>query len=67
MRHGTYIGKDKRLRGKTALVRDDPMTEGMLAQFDDVYLPEAFDWWPFRADEFELDELIDWTEEAIQD
>lgn len=40
MRHATYIGKDRRLKGATALVREDPTTnEGgnfglLLAQFD---------------------------------
>lgn len=54
MKHLQYIGTDERLQGKTALVKDDPesRSRGVLAQFDDLSLREAFNWWPFYSWEF---------------
>lgn len=59
----TYCGRDGRLKGKTALVRDDPVTcDGgnhglLLAQFDDLDLEVdgvrmAFNWHAFSRAEF---------------
>lgn len=61
MKHLKYIGKDKRLFGETALVRDDPesRSRGVLAQFDNTRLPEAFKWWPFYSYEFEEREELE--------
>lgn len=63
MRHGTYVGKDSRLYGKTALIRDDPITKEFgnsfplqLAQFDDTELEEAFGWHLFNRSDFIEDE-----------
>lgn len=61
--HMRYCGKDERLKGKTALVRDDPVTcEGgnfgmFLAQFDEMNLvvdgvQMGFNWHLFERKEF---------------
>jgi hypothetical protein len=58
MLHGTYVGSDERLRGKTALLRAVfPLMRDayVLAQFDDTSEPEAFGWHRFTVDDFELD------------
>lgn len=56
MRHGTYIGSQIRLQGRTALIRPVEGTPNcVLAQFDDMNLEEAFNWWFFDATDFELD------------
>ena len=57
--HKRYIGEDKRLQGKTALIQPFPeenikgTANKVIAQFDDMDLPEAFNWWPFYDCEFE--------------
>ena len=61
MEHKIYVGSCERLKGKTALVRDDPVTcdggnRGLyLAQFDDMSLEEAFGWRPFEDGEFDYE------------
>lgn len=61
MRHATYTGPDKTLRGETALVR--PYQKGeVLAQFDCVGLEDAHGtqlgggWHSFPAAHFDIDE-----------
>lgn len=49
--HGTYIGAQTRLRGKTALYRYRDENH-VYAQFDDRVLPEAYGWHIFEAKEF---------------
>jgi hypothetical protein len=64
MKHLTYVGRNQQLKGKTALVRDDPVTcaggnFGMvLAQFDEMDLEVngehmAFGWHLFKRGDFE--------------
>ena len=62
MDHGVYIGSDTSLLGKGALVMDDPesSTRMVLAQFDDISLPEAFGWHPFFSYDFRMDPKVDW-------
>lgn len=59
MKHGTYIGNDPILKGKTALIRDDleSSTRGVLVQFDDLTLPQQYThgWVSFYSYEFEYD------------
>jgi hypothetical protein len=55
--HGTYIGGDERLRGKTALIRRREPGGVLQAQFDDVLtLPKEFThgWTPFADGEFDV-------------
>ena len=54
MKHQIYVGSDPELKGKTALVMDDPesTTRGVLAQFDDMSLKQAFNWWFFYSYDF---------------
>lgn len=57
MKRAEYIGPIERLRGKTALIRDDEFagtSSLVLAQFDDRELVEAFGWWSYRASEFRV-------------
>jgi len=63
MKHGTYISNREDLKGKTALIMDDPEsnTRGVLAQFDDLSLREAFNWWSFYSYEFRYDEKEEFT------
>lgn len=59
MKHGTYIGEDKQLKGKTALIQEDHLssTRGVLAQFDALFLPRNYThgWTSFYSYEFLLD------------
>jgi len=53
---GTYIGVRKRLKGKTALLREHPKTgTRVLAQFDSLSTPEAFGWYEFSVNDFNID------------
>jgi len=67
--HGTYVGKDKKLMGKTAILRDDPVTNSggnfglLLVQFDDtenlpMYLTHA--WVLFDRRDFNIDPKVNW-------
>lgn len=58
MRHGIYIGNDPRYLNKTALIMDDPesCSRGVLVQFDDRSLKEAYGWWSFYNYEFREDD-----------
>ncbi len=50
---GTYIGVRKRLKGKTAHLREHPKTvTRVLAQFDSFSVPEAFNWHEFSVKDF---------------
>lgn len=55
MLHGTYVGDDLNLRGKTALLmyKDD----GLLAQFDDrlMFGGLAYGWHKFKLTDFTID------------
>jgi hypothetical protein len=58
-RRGTYVGDDRRLQGKEALLL--PSQEGSLyvmAQFDDRELPEAIGWSRFPVTYFEEEETV---------
>lgn len=57
MKRAEYIGPIERLRGKTALTRDDEFagtSSLVLARFDDPELIEAFGWLSYRASEFRV-------------
>lgn len=66
MEQMTYVGPVGRLQGKTALIKADPSGQGVLAQFDEIYLyndPEIgqndmknclwLGWHRFGKDDFE--------------
>jgi len=49
-----YVGEISHLRGKIAFVRPCVGTPGqVMAQFEDLHLLEARDWWQFAATDFE--------------
>lgn len=59
--HGTFIGspnsKRKRLlKGKTAMLREDPNPEYILAQFDDRDTGLGYNWHRFPKSYFTLDQ-----------
>ncbi len=51
--HGTYIGLNTDLAGKTALLMTCNM--GWLAQFDDRSTGFAYGWYAFGRGDFEVD------------
>jgi hypothetical protein len=49
-----YVGPIPHLRGKTAFVQPRTGDPGqVMAQFEELYLEEARDWWQFAAADFE--------------
>lgn len=56
--HGTFIGADPDLKGKTALLHSSGQAGVILAQFDDLSLPMSLTHgWPrFQESLFEIDE-----------
>lgn len=63
MLKGIYIGTEERLQGKSALIQ---MTDtGLIAQFDDKELKEAFGWHRFLDSVFKIiDESVTEIEKA---
>lgn len=61
-RSGTYRGPSNRLGGKHAILLPAPALGWVLAQFDDLDLPEALGWHPFPEGDFKEDEPINWDE-----
>ena len=61
-RSGTYSGSSNRLGGKHAILLPAPKAGWVLAQFDDLDLPEAYNWHPFPEGDFKEDVPIDWDE-----
>lgn len=57
MLHGTYIGPDKTLQGKKALLSLQKHSIRLLAQFDDLLLPMSYvyGWKEFPESYFKLD------------
>ena len=57
LQRATYIGSMPHLVGKTARLMEDceSRSRGVLAQFNDVSLKEAFGWHSFYAYEFHVD------------
>jgi hypothetical protein len=55
--HGRYVGRSRRLRGSTALLRFE--TDGrFMAKFDDFELfPLCYGWWPFKPSDFKREQL----------
>lgn len=62
MKQAVYHGRLlRRLLGKTALLREPDPARGepvepyiVMAQFDDIRLVYAIDWWPFFRSDFTL-------------
>jgi hypothetical protein len=64
MEHGTYIGNEPSLQGKTAHLMPSSNPEEILAQFDDSQLQFqgqwlGFHWHPFPKTAFQLDPEVD--------
>lgn len=58
MQHGVFLNTQdhfSHLKGKTALIREGSASDRVLAQFDDVTVPEAFGWHEFMRDEFSIE------------
>lgn len=69
MEHGTYVGAETALIGKTALLRDDPESKSrmVLAQFDDVELVHkgnrlGYGWHSFYSYDFKHDPKVNFDE-----
>jgi len=54
MKHGTYIGNQPELKGKTAILKD--FGDTIEAQFDDPTTGLGHGWYPFTRDEWEIED-----------
>jgi hypothetical protein len=54
MNHGTYIGTEKGLNGKEAMLQVKEDT--VLAQFDDIGTGMGFNWYEFPISDWEIDD-----------
>jgi hypothetical protein len=59
---GTYRRDIPLLRNKRAALMADPNDAAwVLAQFDDLAIPQAYGWHPFPAGDFQNDPPIEWS------
>lgn len=61
LQHGTYIGNQLTLKGKTALLMI--FDTNIKAQFDDVTTGMGHGWHAFQPEEWEIDEKCPWQSE----
>lgn len=54
-KHGVYVGDNVLLQGKFALLQAGPTEGTFLAQFDEIYLDEAYQWGEYLTTDFLLD------------
>lgn len=61
MDHGEYVGANKALKGKTALIQPHPSDpEQLMAQFDDMYTGLGHNWHAFHVKDFKILVPVRW-------